>query len=128
MKTRFFYCKTCGNLVVKVLDSGVTPVCCGEEMTELKVNEIDYVGEKHMPVINAKCNGKVCVDVGESRHPMDRDHWIEFIAIETEKGGQICRLSHHDQPHAEFFIAPGDKLVGAFAYCNIHGLWHARHH
>lgn len=123
MKVRFFLCKTCGNIVVKLVDSGVTPVCCGKEMVELKANETDSVSEKHLPVIDVECDGKVCVNIGELPHPMTKEHWIEFVVLETLKGGQIRYLKDCDHAHAEFRLACGDKPVAVYAYCNLHGLW-----
>ena len=36
---KYLKCEKCGNVVAMVQDSGVTPVCCGEEMKEVKVDE-----------------------------------------------------------------------------------------
>ena len=47
MEDRFFSCETCGNLVMMLIASGVTPVCCGEEMTELVAKSADEGKEKH---------------------------------------------------------------------------------
>ncbi len=123
MKARFFYCRICGNLVVKLIDSGVTPVCCSTDMIELQANEIEGAGEKHLPVTACCTKGKVNVAVGSILHPMTKDHFIQFIAIETKFGGQIRYLSPDDDPIAEFDLAPGDKPLVIYAYCNIHGLW-----
>ena len=54
MTTRFFLCKRCGNVIIKIVDSGVVPVCCGEEMVELRPNRTDVGMEKHVPVVECK--------------------------------------------------------------------------
>lgn len=123
MKPKFYYCENCGNLVVKLIDSGVTPVCCAEHMIELKPNETDSVKEKHLPVINCTYGGTVRVTVGEKLHPMAPEHLIQLIVLETEDGVQVKNLHAGSIPHAEFTLAPGDKPLAVYAYCNIHGLW-----
>ena len=49
MATKFYKCPHCGNVIVKVVDSGVTPVCCGEPMKELNPKDADGAYEKHVP-------------------------------------------------------------------------------
>ena len=123
MATKFFLCTTCGNVVVKVLDSGVTPVCCGEEMTELEPRTVDGLGEKHIPVIECLEDGLIKVKVGSIPHPMAENHHIEFIYLETENGGQIRYLKPGDPAEAVFCCKC--KPVAVYEYCNIHGLWKA---
>ena len=36
MKIRFFRCRHCGNVAIKLVDSNVPMVCCGEKMEELE--------------------------------------------------------------------------------------------
>ena len=105
-------------------DSGVRPSCCGEAMRELLANTTDAAQEKHVPVI-AKNGDAVEVSVGSVAHPMADVHWIEFVAIETNRGMQMCALHPGEDPRAEFRLAPGEELIAAYAYCNLHGLWKA---
>ena len=35
MATKFYKCPHCGNVIVKMVDGGPVPVCCGEPMNEL---------------------------------------------------------------------------------------------
>ena len=121
MEQKFFICKHCGNLIGMIFESGVPIVCCGEEMTELTANTVDASKEKHVPVITV--DGKaVTVDVGSVAHPMTEAHFIEWIYLQTEKGGQRKKLNPGDAPKATFALVD-DKIVAAFAYCNLHGLW-----
>ena len=89
---------------------------------ELVAGSVEASVEKHLPVVTKKCK-QVIVDVGSVAHPMSQEHFIEWIAIETEQGYQIKYLSADVAPIAEFSLAGGDKYVGAYAYCNLHGLW-----
>ena len=43
MATKFYKCNHCGNVVVKVVDSKVPVVCCGEKMQEL-VDALNTLG------------------------------------------------------------------------------------
>lgn len=118
---KFFICKRCGNMVGMVFNAGVSIACCGEEMKELVPNTVEASVEKHLPVVTADGN-RVTVNVGSADHPMAPEHFIEWIYIETEKGGQRKNLSPGDAPIAVFLIED-DKVTAAYAYCNLHGLW-----
>ncbi|HOO22369.1 MAG TPA: desulfoferrodoxin family protein [Clostridia bacterium] len=119
---KFYLCKICGNLVMKINDSGVTPVCCGQSMQELVPNTVEASYEKHLPVIETS-GTRITVKVGSVPHPMLPEHYIMWVAILTEKGTQIINLAPGEEPKAEFVLAEGDKLVAAYEYCNLHGLW-----
>jgi superoxide reductase len=118
---KIFICNTCGNIVGMVFDSGVNMVCCGEEMEELVPNTVEASIEKHLPVVEIEGN-LVKVNVGGADHPMIPEHYIEWIYIQTEKGGQRKNLSPGEAPNAVFALE-NDKVVAAYAYCNLHGLW-----
>lgn len=120
---RFFVCEHCGNLVGVIHDAGVPMMCCGQKMTELVPGSTDAAQEKHVPVI--KVDGdKVTVSVGSAAHPMAPEHFIEWIYLQTEKGGQRKALVPGAAPEAVFALTD-DKPVAAYAYCNLHGLWKA---
>lgn len=123
---RFYYCKHCGNMIGFIHKSGVPIICCGEEMTVLVANTTDASVEKHVPVITVDGN-KVTVAIGKDAHPMIEKHYIEWIYLQTQKGGQRKILSPNDQPVAEFMLTDDDRLEIAFAYCNLHGLWKAEY-
>ena len=121
MKEKFLLCKHCGNLVGKIVDSGVREVCCGDPMAELVPNTVDASQEKHLPV--AEVDGdKVKVQVGSAPHPMLPEHYITWIYLQTANGGQRKALKPGDQPEASFMLVE-DKPVAVYAYCNLHGLW-----
>ncbi len=119
---KFFVCKHCGNLVGMIKDAGVPMVCCGEKMTELKANTVEASVEKHIPVVNVEGN-IITATVGSVEHPMVEEHFIEWIYLETSKGGQRKSLAPGEKPEAKFSVVEGDKPVAVFAYCNLHGLW-----
>lgn len=120
-ETRFFICKHCGNIIGQIFSSGVEIECCGEPMQELVANTQDASKEKHVPVAT-KNGDNVAVAVGSVLHPMIESHYIEWVYLQTEKGGQRKCLKPGDIPVAEFALTD-DKAVAAYAYCNLHGLW-----
>ena len=93
-----------------------------EGWKELIAGSTDAAQEKHVPVVTKKCKS-VKVDVGSVAHPMTEEHLIEWVALETEQGYQIKYLSAGVAPVVTFTLADGDKAVGVYAYCNLHGLW-----
>lgn len=119
---RFFLCKICGNLAGKIHDSGVNMVCCGQPMTELVANTVDASYEKHLPVVAVNGN-TVSVKVGGVPHPMLPEHYIDFVYLQTKKGGQRKTLGANVAPEAVFELTPDDKAIAAFEYCNLHGMW-----
>lgn len=121
---KFFICKHCGNIIGLINDAGVSLVCCGEEMNELVPNTTDASVEKHVPAIKVDGN-KVTIEIGSSPHPMTEQHYISWVYIQTEKGGQRKMLAPGEEPCVEFVLTDDDSLESAFAYCNLHGLWKA---
>ena len=119
---KYFVCEHCGNIVEMVNNSGVPVVCCGEKMKELVPGSVDAAVEKHVPVVKEEGN-TVKVFVGDVEHPMVEEHYIGWIAIETKEGMQRKYLKAGEKPEASFVLADGDKLVAAYAWCNLHGLW-----
>ena len=94
---RFFICKHCGNIVGLIHDAGVPLVCCGEKMQELTANTTEAAQEKHLPVIAVNEN-LVTVTVGETAHPMAEEHSIQWIYLQTKKGGQRKALKPGEAP------------------------------
>lgn len=120
MATKFFKCRHCGNVVTKVVDSGVPVVCCGEKMEELIPNTVDASGEKHLPVVTRINDCSIKVEVGSVAHPMLPEHHIVFIYVETENGG--IRVDLKDKPEAVVCTCTS-KPIAVYEYCNLHGLW-----
>ncbi len=117
-----YKCNVCGN-IVEVLHAGVGElVCCGQPMELLKGKTEDEGKEKHVPVIE-KTNTGIKVKVGSIPHPMEEDHYIEWIEIIAN--GKVYRkfLKPGENPESEFEIKA--ENIEAREYCNVHGLWKA---
>ena len=102
---KFYQCSHCKNIVAYLQDNGPKVSCCGEEMKELVAN--------------------TTVSVGSVTHPMEEKHYIQWIALHTEQGNQRKELKPGQEPKVTFAVAPGDKPLAAYEYCNLHGLWKA---
>ncbi|MBO5179079.1 MAG: desulfoferrodoxin [Clostridia bacterium] len=124
MKQKFLRCNKCGNMVAVVKESGVPVMCCGEAMKEIIAGEVEASTEKHIPVYKVEGN-KVLVTVGEIEHPMQEEHYIEWVSIQTKFGNQRKLLEPGQKPEVCFSICEGDEVEVVYAYCNLHGLWKA---
>ena len=120
MTTKFYKCEMCGNVVVKLVDSKVPLVCCGQKMQELVPNTVDASGEKHVPVVTRLDGNMIKVEVGSVAHPMTEEHHIAFIYVETEDGG--IKVDLKDKPEAVIALGTS-KAIAVYEYCNLHGLW-----
>lgn len=120
-KLRFFRCKHCGNVVVKLLDKNVPVFCCGEKMEEIVANTTEAATEKHLPVVTLN-NGLLEVNVGSIPHPMEMEHYINFIVVETKNSYAIKTLTPKHAPKTTFYVGK-EKVVAVYEYCNLHGLW-----
>jgi len=118
---KFYSCKRCGNVAVLVVVKGGELVCCGEAMGELMPNTVEASVEKHLPVVEKTADG-IKIKVGGVPHPMQEDHYIDFVYVKTERGGQRIKLDVGGPPEAEFRFAD-DKPTEVYAFCNLHGMW-----
>jgi len=122
MEHKFFKCSNCGKIVMELNSIKTNSVCCGVDMQEIIPGTVEASKEKHIPVY--KLTGdRVDVMVGEVEHPMIDVHYIEWIAVETNRGIQIKYLKPGDEPKASFSLVFGELINSVYAYCNIHGLW-----
>ena len=122
---KFFVCKHCGNMIGLLHDAGVPMMCCGEKMVELVPNTTDAAQEKHVPVATVE-GKKVVVNVGSVDHPMLDEHWIQWVYLETDKGGHRKVLNPGEKPNVVFALTEDEKPLAVYEYCNLHGLWVAK--
>lgn len=119
-KLEIYKCEVCGNIVEMVHTGQGELVCCGQPMVK-QVEKTDEEGlvEKHRPVVEEQDDGAV-IKVGSVQHPMEEEHYIEWIEVIAD--GKICRyeLSPGGQPQARSCLKKHDYVR---AYCNVHGLW-----
>ena len=120
-KTQQIYkCNICGN-IVEVLHAGPGQlVCCGQPMEQLQEKTQDQGNEKHVPVIEKTAKG-ILVKVGSIQHPMEEQHYIEWIQILADGTSHRKYLKPGEKPEAEFPIQ--NTNIQAREYCSVHGLW-----
>ena len=119
---KFLKCRHCGKIIAVVNERNVPTICCGEPMSEMIPNTSDGAVEKHVPVYEVKDN-VVTVTVGEVKHLMMENHYIEWIAIETNFGNQRKVLKPGEEPVAKFALLEGEKVIRVVEHCNLHGLY-----
>lgn len=117
-----YKCNVCGNIIEVVHEGMGQLVCCGQPMQLMKENTIDASIEKHVPVVQKTKTG-FKVKVGTNPHPMDKNHYIEWIELIADGNAYRQFLKPGDKPEAEFCIKA--NKVTAREYCNLHGLWKA---
>lgn len=119
-KLEIYKCELCGN-IVEVLHGGAGElVCCGQPMKAFKENTVDAAKEKHVPVIEKGPDG-ITVKVGSVEHPMEAEHYIEWIELIADGKAYRQFLNPGDSPAATFKI-DADQVT-AREFCNLHGLW-----
>lgn len=88
----------------------------------LKPNEDENLSMKHIPLVDIK-GDTVNVSISTIKHPMELDHYIQMIILETKKGFQIRYLKPNDEPKATFKLFKDDEIIKVYEFCNLHGLW-----
>ncbi|MGN0030824.1 MAG: desulfoferrodoxin FeS4 iron-binding domain-containing protein [Candidatus Gastranaerophilaceae bacterium] len=123
-RLELYKCKICGNLVEVVLSGVGELVCCNEPMQHLdgKTND-NASNEKHVPVFIDKGNNTSEVRVGAQPHPMEKEHYIQFIETISEDKNFVQRMYLYPTEDPVMKIDNNDKIKIAREFCNIHELW-----
>ena len=119
-RNELYRCAKCGNIVCVMHAGSGELTCCEQKMQLLQPGTMDAAEEKHVPVAVRSEEG-IHVQVGEELHPMDEDHYIEWITLVTNNKAKTVFLSPGDNPEAIFSVTAQKATV--YAYCNLHGLW-----
>lgn len=116
-------CNVCGNIVEVLHEGADSLVCCGEPMNLIsEITEDPEKGEKHVPIIKKLGDGKIRVKVGSVEHPMEQEHYIEWVEVFCDLGSFKYSLKLGQKPGADFYLGEIKKFK-VRAYCNLHGLW-----
>lgn len=116
-----YRCTKCGAMTQTIKpcmchDCGIKSTCCGQPMTKQIENTNDGAVEKHKPVVEI-CGSYIVVTVN---HVMEPDHYIEWIAYESDNTFGKKQLLPNQKATAIF---PYQKNSKVYAFCNKHGLW-----
>ena len=110
-RSKFYVCPVCGN-VIHAMGEGAFS-CCGISLPVLEAEEQD---EEH----------SICVERIENEyfvtlnHPMQKDHYISFLAYVTSDRVQIQKLYPEQNPEGRF-PRIGHGII--YAYCNRQGFY-----
>ena len=76
-----YKCEHCGNIVEVLHGAGAQLHCCGSAMVLQDEKTQDAAVEKHVPFVEKTDDG-ILVRVGQNAsHPMEEDHYIEWIQL-----------------------------------------------
>ena len=117
---QIYKCNICGNIVEMLRSGGGQLVCCGQPMELLQEKTEDEGLEKHVPVIEQTEKG-VKAKIGAIPHPMEENHYIEWVEIIADARTYRKFLKPGEAPEADFEITA--ENIEAREYCNLHGLW-----
>lgn len=130
LRAKFYVCPLCGNVIHATGEASIS--CCGIALPVLEVEnavdgKIPAAPENteaadlsvHLPQVDV-ADGEVYLAMD---HPMDKDHFISFVAYVTTDQVFFRKLYPEQTADARFpYRGPGTM----FAYCNRHGLFACR--
>lgn len=114
MRCKFYVCPICGN-VIHALGEGSFS-CCGVQLVPCEAEDAD--GDHAIAVERIEDEWYVTLD-----HPMQKDHYISFIAYVTMDGVMLKKLYPEQEAAARFRMGASGIIC---AYCNRHGLMRVR--
>lgn len=111
-KTQFYVCPVCGNIITAMADASIT--CCGKKLTALPLQKADETQ---------------CLDIEKieneyfvsSNHPMERQHYISFVALLSADGVIFRKLYPQWDLQCRLPFVRRARLVW---YCTQHGLFY----
>ena len=104
-----YKCNVCGNMT-EVLHGGKAEMfCCGKPMVNQIPATVEAAVEKHIPVIE-KIEGGYKVKVGEVEHPMEKDHYIMWIAQVSDNQTTRIRLFPEQAAEVRFKYIPKSTI------------------
>jgi len=110
-RSKFYVCPVCGNVIHSMGEGAFS--CCGIRLPELIAEEDD--SEHHILCENVEDEFYVHID-----HPMEKVHYISFIALITDSRIQMEKL-YPEQTAELRFSRAGHGIL--YAFCNRHGLF-----
>lgn len=120
-RNQIYKCDVCGMVIEVLTTAEASLFCCKEEMKLLIEKTEDAKAEKHVPVLIDNGNS-IKISVGAVPHPMEDDHYIEWIEVINADYVNRKYMKPGDEPEAPFYVIKQPGLI-LRAYCNQHGLW-----
>ena len=114
IKGKFYVCPVCGNVIRSIGEAVVS--CCGITLPPVEPEDADADHAIRVEIVEDEYY--ISVD-----HPMDKEHYISFLAAVSDQGVQFVKLYPEGQAEARFKI---NRIKKIYAYCNRHGLFQIR--
>lgn len=116
LRSKLYVCPLCGNVLHSTGQAVVS--CCGITLPALDIAEADDADEKHQLTIE-RVEDELFVTL---HHPMEKSHFISFIAYLTGDKLQLVKLYPEGEASCRFPLRGAGVL---YFYCNRHGLMKA---
>ena len=114
LRTKLYVCPICGNILSAAGSALIS--CCGVTLPALEAEEAD---EAHCPRIETVEDERfITLD-----HPIDKSHYISFLAFATADRFQLVKLYPEGSAEARIPLRGRGTL---YFYCNRHGLMKRR--
>ncbi|MBS5282640.1 MAG: helix-turn-helix domain-containing protein [Clostridiales bacterium] len=110
-KIQFYVCPICGNIIMAVGEGHFS--CCGIILPKQEPESMD---EAHS-IFAETIDHEYYITM---QHPMNKEHYISFIAYVTSDSVEIVKL-YPEQDISVRFRKKGHGIL--YAYCNRHGLF-----
>ena len=110
-RSKFYVCPICGN-VIHAMGEGVFS-CCGIRLPALE----EEVPDRAHRIMVESVEGELFLSLN---HPMEKGHFVSFIAYISDNGIQMEKLYPEQLPELRFRKMGHGRI---FAFCNRHGLF-----
>ena len=111
LRAKWYVCPICGNIIHST--GAAVLSCCGLTLPPLEPEAPD---EDHAITVEP-VEDEVYVTLN---HPMEKGHFISFLAGVSDEGVQLIKLYPEGNPEARLKLR---RLKWVYAYCNRHGLY-----
>ena len=116
LRSKLYVCPVCGNVLHSTGQAVVS--CCGIALPALDIADAEDADEHHQLTLE-RVEDELFVTL---HHPMEKDHFISFIAYLTGDKLQLVKLYPEGEASCRFPIRGTGVL---YFYCNRHGLMKA---
>lgn len=110
-RSKFYVCPICGN-VIHAMGEGAFS-CCGIRLPALE----EEVPDRAHRIMVESVEGELFLSLN---HPMEKGHFVSFIAYISDNGIQMEKLYPEQSPELRFRKMGHGRI---FAFCNRHGLF-----
>ena len=116
LRSKLYVCPLCGNVLHATGQAVVR--CCGITLPALDIAEAEDADEHHQLTVE-RVEDELFVTL---HHPMEKNHYISFLAYLTGDKLQLVKLYPEGDASARFSLRGAGVL---YFYCNCHGLMKA---